>query len=78
MTLIGPELKTAPRGFPKDHPRIDLLRRKSFAAVALHAPGPWLETEEAKQRVIAGWEAAAPLNAWLERHVGPADPVERR
>lgn len=26
-------LKTAPRGFPKDHPHVDLLRRKSFTAI---------------------------------------------
>jgi uncharacterized protein (TIGR02453 family) len=26
------ELKTAPRGYPKDHPRIDLLRRKGLIA----------------------------------------------
>ena len=24
------ELKTAPKGYPKDHPRIDLLRRKGL------------------------------------------------
>lgn len=28
--LDGPKLKTAPRGYPKDHPAIDLLRFKSF------------------------------------------------
>ena len=27
------QLKTAPRGFPKDHPHIDLLRRKSFTSI---------------------------------------------
>jgi len=28
--LIGEQLRTAPLGFPKDHPAIDLLRRKQF------------------------------------------------
>ena len=28
--LEGAQLKTAPRGFPKDHPAIDLLRRTQF------------------------------------------------
>ena len=28
--LTGEELKTAPRGFEKDHPAIDLLRKKQF------------------------------------------------
>lgn len=29
-TLQGDQLKTAPKGFPKDHPAIDLLRYKQF------------------------------------------------
>lgn len=31
--LEGEELKTAPRGFGKDHPAIDLIRKKGFIAV---------------------------------------------
>jgi uncharacterized protein (TIGR02453 family) len=30
--LSGESLKTAPSGYPKDHPEIDLLRRKQFLA----------------------------------------------
>lgn len=33
------ELKTAPRGYPKDHPRIDLLRRKGLMVSKLNRPG---------------------------------------
>jgi len=29
-TLLGAQLKTAPKGFPKDHPEIDLLRYNQF------------------------------------------------
>ena len=29
----GEELKTAPRGFDKEHPDVDLLRKKGFIAV---------------------------------------------
>ena len=32
-TFYGPTLKTAPRGFEKDHPDIELLRRKNFTFV---------------------------------------------
>ena len=67
MPLFPPELKTAPRGFAKDHPRIELLRHKRFAAMTLLAPGPWLHTREALERVAERWRVAAPLNAWLER-----------
>ncbi len=31
--LLGEELKTAPKGFQKDHPAIDLIRKKGFIAV---------------------------------------------
>ncbi len=31
--MEGESLKSAPRGYPKDHPDIDLLKRKSFLAV---------------------------------------------
>jgi uncharacterized protein (DUF2461 family) len=75
--LHGAGLKTAPRGFPKDHPRIDLLRRKRLAGLVEHAPGPWLHSRAAIDRVVAGWRAVGPLHDWLERHVGPPDPVDR-
>lgn len=31
--LFGEELKTAPKGFPKDHERIELLRKKQFLLI---------------------------------------------
>lgn len=31
--LVGEELKTAPRGFDKQHPGLDLIRKKGFIAV---------------------------------------------
>ena len=31
--LEGQELKTAPRGFDKEHPNLDLIRKKGFIAV---------------------------------------------
>lgn len=31
--IEGASLKTAPKGYPKDHPEIELLRYKSFLAV---------------------------------------------
>jgi uncharacterized protein (TIGR02453 family) len=33
FSLEGERLKTAPRGYPKDHPEIELLRYKSFLAM---------------------------------------------
>jgi len=62
-------LKTAPKGYPKDHPRIELLNHKGILMSKSFPVEAWLGTKKAKDRVIAVLEAARPLNAWLERHV---------
>jgi uncharacterized protein (TIGR02453 family) len=63
-------LKTAPKGYPKDHPRIDLLKHKGILMSKSWAVGAWLGTRKAKDRVVTCLEAARPLNAWLEGYVG--------
>ncbi len=65
-------LKTAPRGFPREHPRIELLRHKGIAMSRSWPVGAWLGTRHAKDRIITGLRAAAPLNQWLARHVHAA------
>lgn len=72
LTMEGHALKTAPRGYPRDHPRIDLLRRKSVAGVRHWEPAAWLSTKAAATKITGVWRAAAPLNAWLATHVGPS------
>ncbi len=62
-------LKTAPKGYPKDHPRIELLRHKGILMSRSWPVGAWMGTRKAKDRVVAGLEAARPLNSWLERFV---------
>ena len=64
-------LKTAPRGFPRDHPRADLLRHKGLAAYRSWPVAPWLGTRAAKTRVVEFLRTAQPLVAWLDDHVGP-------
>jgi uncharacterized protein (TIGR02453 family) len=63
-------LKTAPKGYAKDHPRIELLQQKGIVMSRSWAVGAWLGTRKAKDRVVAGLQAARPLNAWLARFVG--------
>ena len=70
QTMAHEGLKTAPRGFPKDHPRIELLRHKGIAMMKSWPVGAWLGTRKAKDRVVTALRAAAPLNEWLNRHVG--------
>jgi uncharacterized protein (TIGR02453 family) len=65
-------LKTAPKGYPKDHPRIELLRYKGLIAWKKWPAGAWLGTRKAKDRIVAFFEAAEPLNGWLDANVGPS------
>jgi uncharacterized protein (TIGR02453 family) len=67
------ELKTAPRGYPKDHPRIELLRRKGLIASKDFGAPKWLHTKQAATKIRAVWEATAEMNAWLDAHVGPSE-----
>ena len=70
--IAGEQLKTKPRGYPADHPRIDLLRRKSLYAWRRYDGPPWLATAETAAVVRADWRAYAPLVGWLTDAVGPA------
>ena len=72
------QLKTAPRGYPKDHPRIELLRYKGIAAWHAWGAGAWLGTAKAKDRVVSFLRDARPLGDWLEMHVGASPVPDRR
>jgi uncharacterized protein (TIGR02453 family) len=65
-------LKTAPRGYPKDHPRIELLRRKGLIAMQEFGTPKWLHTAGAATRIRNSWTGVAELCAWLDAHVGPS------
>jgi uncharacterized protein (TIGR02453 family) len=71
LELPDPELKRAPKGYSPDHPRIELLRRRSLAVYRRDPIGPWLHTPEADERIRTGFAAARPLVKWLREHVGP-------
>jgi uncharacterized protein (TIGR02453 family) len=65
-------LKTAPKGYPKDHPRIELLRYKGVTAWRLWPPGAWLGKASAKGRLVNFFRTTEPLHEWLQSHVGPS------
>jgi uncharacterized protein (TIGR02453 family) len=72
-------LKTAPRGYQADHPRIELLRYKGVIAWKEWPVEPWLGTAAAKQHVAGFLSACRPLCRWLEENVGAsADDASRR
>jgi uncharacterized protein (TIGR02453 family) len=74
VTVEGSEsLRSAPRGYPKDHPRIDLLRHRGLFAWRSWPVGAWLGTAGAKKRVVDFLRAAQPLQSWLDDRVGRSE-----
>jgi uncharacterized protein (TIGR02453 family) len=65
-------LKAPPRGYPKDHPRLDLLKGKGLIVWQQWGRAPWLGSRRAKERVVTVLRASAPLTRWLEANVGPS------
>lgn len=68
----GDQLKTRPRGYPADHPRLELLRHRSLAGWREFGAPDWLPTPKAASHVAAAWRGLAPLQSWLDAHVGPS------
>ena len=64
-------LKSAPRGYPKDHPRIQFLRMKEIVAGASLLPGDALHDRRVFDFAMSTWKTAQPLNIWLDANVGP-------
>ena len=67
-------LKSAPRGYPKDHPRAELLRHKGLTTWQEWAPAAWLGTAKAQTRLVGFLRTSRPLREWLDDHVGPHRP----
>src|SRR5439155_12199217 len=78
-TAMG-ELKTAPKGYPKDHERIELLRKKGLATWKRWPVAAWLGTAKTKERIETFLRDSAPVYQWLEAHVRPStmDEPQRR
>lgn len=66
----GYRLSRVPSGYPKDHPRADLLRYRSVTAGRDLGCPPWLSTPAAAKRIVKEWRATEPLVRWLDTHVG--------
>jgi len=72
LSLIEPELKRAPRGYPNDHPRIERLRLKRITAYLRHPLEPWLHKPRCDKLIVSELESVAPLVRWLNTSVGAA------
>ena len=64
----GEQLKTSPRGYEADHPRIDLLRYKSMALSKSYGFED-LNTPALLDRVRTDWRALRPLVEWVRQRV---------
>lgn len=62
--LQGETLKSAPQGFPSDHPHIGLLRHKDFIAMRPCKDAEILAADFPR-RASASYKALAPLNRFL-------------
>jgi uncharacterized protein (TIGR02453 family) len=62
--LEGEKLRTAPKGYPRDHPHIELLKMKSYLA-EMTIPDEVITSDECFDLVIGSFRAMKPLNDFL-------------
>lgn len=70
-------LKTAPRGYPKDHPRIELLRRKGLTTSTVIDDERLQDLDALTAAVAEAFDASTPLNDWIAEHVGAGERPSR-
>jgi len=66
--IEGDQLKTAPKGYPSDHPHIDLLRYKSYLAFN-EIKDEFVLSEKLFDYVFNAFKAMKPLNDYLNDYV---------
>jgi uncharacterized protein (TIGR02453 family) len=70
-------LKTAPRGYPKDHPRVDLLRQKALSAHRRLSANSLRDATAVRQFVVDTFDACGPLNDWIKSNIGSTQAAAR-
>ena len=69
-SIRGEQLTRVPSGYPKDHPRAELLRYKSLAAMRELRLSGLADDTEGAHRDHEGVARLGPLVSWLDTHVG--------
>jgi uncharacterized protein (TIGR02453 family) len=72
--LEGETLSTAPKGYAKDHPAIDLLKHKSLV-VSHKLSDKDLVAANLVQKVLDSYREVQPLNSFLNRAIAEAKPA---
>ena len=70
FTIGGDRLKTTPRGYDADHPRIELLRHRSLTIGKDYGFEPIIHTPDLLDAVRKDWNAARPLVEWVSERLG--------
>ncbi len=82
LRLWGDALKAAPRGVPRDHPLLPLLRLKELLASDELGPAETLDGRRPKAFARSVWDRSRAVMGWLDAHVGastlPPDRPGRR
>ncbi len=69
----GDRLKTSPRGYAADHPRIELLRHKQLVVGRSYGFEPLIHSPELLDAVRRDWRSLKPLITWLDAAMARAD-----
>lgn len=64
----GDRLKTSPRGYDADHPRIELLRHKSMTLGKSYGFEPVIHSADLVDKVRGDWRETTPLIDWVLRY----------
>lgn len=65
----GDQLKTKPRGYDADHPRIDLLRYRSLHVGRDHGFADVIHTPDLVEEIRKDWRLGRPLVEWVADRV---------
>jgi uncharacterized protein (DUF2461 family) len=69
----GNSLKTAPKGYTPDHPRIEMLRWREVGTGKDFGMPRWIATPAVKDHVLEAWGTMKPLHDWLVANVPESD-----
>ena len=72
----GEKLKTSPRGYDADHPRIELLRHKSITVGKPYGFDKVIHSPALLDAVRKDWRALRPLVDWISVRLGDSRLVE--
>jgi hypothetical protein len=75
--ISGDVMTRPPRGYPPDHPRVELLKHRSLVGHRHWEPVGWLHTRTALTRIRESWRRLTPLAEWVRSNVGESDQPRR-